>query len=218
MADPASAHPPSPRPQDPPVLPPMMGARRPARHAHARRTQTRQRCAGCGAAAVGLSAARRRVALLATSAMVARQHRADAAWPYLLAVAIDDYMLPRDLAGLGRICLEMLAVYAASALLTWLQLYIMAGVAQHTVQDLRNDLFARLQQLPLRFFDEHAHGDLMSRLTNDLEQVNSVLSENLMQLISGVLGLVGAALAMLWLNPRLAAHQPDLSGRSSCWG
>ncbi len=71
-------------------------------------------------------------------------------------------------------------------------------------RDLRNDLFTKLQTLSLRFFDQRAHGDLMSRLTNDIENINMVLSESITQLISGALTLVGVAVVMLWLNPCLA--------------
>ena len=77
-----------------------------------------------------------------------------------------------------RICLLMLGVYARNSLLTWLQSYVMAGAAQRTVRDIRNDLFGKLQTLPLRFFDQRAHGDLMSRLTNDVENINLVLSDS----------------------------------------
>ena len=80
----------------------------------------------------------------------------------------------------------------------------MAGAAQRTVRDIRNDLFAKLQALPLRFFDQRAHGDLMSRLTNDVENINQVLADGVDQLIAGVLSMVGVAAVMLWINPRLA--------------
>lgn len=58
------------------------------------------------------------------------------------------------------------------ALLLWLQSYLMADAAQATVRELRDDLFGRLQTLPLRFFDRRQHGELMSRLTNDIENIN----------------------------------------------
>ncbi len=61
---------------------------------------------------------------------------------------------------------------------TWLQEYIMAGVAQRAVRDLRHDLFANLQTLSLRFFDQRPHGELMSRLTNDVDNINNVLSHS----------------------------------------
>lgn len=124
--------------------------------------------------------------------------------PYLLTKAIDDYIIPGDLPGLARIGAVMLAVYLLNSFFTWQQTYIMAGAAQRTVRDLRNDLFDNLQTLSLRFFDQNAHGDLMSRLTNDVENVNTVLAESATQLVSGILSLVGVAAMMLWLNPRLA--------------
>jgi len=124
--------------------------------------------------------------------------------PYFLTKAIDDYILPGDLPGLARLCGVMLGIYALNSLFTWLQAYIMAGAAQRTVRDLRADLFDNLQTLSLRFFDQRAHGDLMSRLSNDVENVNVVLAESATQLVSGLLSLVGVAAIMLWLNPRLA--------------
>ncbi len=147
---------------------------------------------------------RQRLALIATGLIVVVNTGLVVLGPYLLGVAIDDAMTSGDLALLARVCGLMLVVYALSALLTWLQAYIMAGAAQRTVRDLRRDLFARLQALPLRYFDTNAHGDLMSRLTNDVETINAVLSESVTQLLSGLLSLVAIAAVMLWLNPLLA--------------
>lgn len=147
---------------------------------------------------------RRRVALLATTLMVAATTGLSVLGTYLLGIAIDDYILPGDLPGLFRIGLLMLGLYGLMSLLTWLQNYIMARASQQTIRDIRNDLFEHLQTLSLRFFDRQAHGDLMSRLTNDLENVNMMLTESATQLISGILSLIGMAAMMAWLNPRLA--------------
>ncbi len=147
---------------------------------------------------------RRRVALLATTLMVAATTGLSVLGTYLLGIAIDDYILPGDLPGLFRIGLLMLGLYGLMSLLTWLQNYIMARASQQTIRDIRNDLFEHLQTLSLRFFDRQAHGDLMSRLTNDLENVNMMLTESATQLISGILSLIGIAAMMAWLNPRLA--------------
>ena len=146
---------------------------------------------------------KQRRALFVTGALVITSTALNLIGPYLLGKAIDDYILPRDLPGLLQVCLIMIGIYAASSLLTWLQSYIMAGAAQRTVRDIRGDLFETLQTLPLRVFDQRAHGDLMSRLTNDVENVNLVLSDSLVQLVSGVLSMVGVAATMLLLNVRL---------------
>lgn len=147
---------------------------------------------------------RQRLTLMAIAVVVALNTGLNVIGPYLLTLAIDDYILPGNLPGLARIGTLMLAVYALNSLLTWVQAYVMAGVAQQTVRDLRNDLFEHLQTLSLRFFDTRPHGDLMSRLTNDIENVNMVLSESATQLVSGVLSLVGIAAMMIWINPYLA--------------
>jgi len=147
---------------------------------------------------------RQRLTLTVIAVVVAVNTGLNVVGPYLLTLAIDDYILPGDLPGLARIGMVMLGVYALNSLLTWVQAYVMAGVAQQTVRDLRNDLFEHLQTLSLRFFDTRPHGDLMSRLTNDIENVNMVLSESATQLVSGVLSLVGIAAMMIWINPYLA--------------
>ncbi|MCW5844196.1 MAG: ABC transporter ATP-binding protein [Caldilinea sp.] len=147
---------------------------------------------------------RQRLALIVTAAIVVVNTGLAVTGPYLLGVAIDDALTPGDLAKLAQVGLLMLGVYALNAFFTWLQAYIMAGAAQRTVRDLRADLFDRLQDLPLRYFDGNPHGDLMSRLTNDIEAINTVLSESVTQLISGALSLFAIAAIMLWLNPLLA--------------
>ncbi len=124
--------------------------------------------------------------------------------PYLMGKAIDDYILTNDIPGLGRLLLLMLAIYAVGACIHWLEAYLMSAVAQRTVRDLRNALFAKLQTLSLRFFDQRTHGELMSRLSNDVENVSNVLNGSITQLISSVLSLVGVAVMMFVINARLA--------------
>ncbi|MCC6728809.1 MAG: ABC transporter ATP-binding protein [Chthonomonadales bacterium] len=149
--------------------------------------------------------ARERRALVATAAMVALGAGLSLLGPFLLSRAVDQGILPGDMRRLAAISALMLAVYAAAALLAWLQGYVMAGASQRTVRAIRADLAVRLQQLPLRFLDQRAHGDLMSRLTNDVENINMVLADSVTQIVSGVLSMVGVAAAMLVLNARLAA-------------
>ncbi|MDQ2996457.1 MAG: ABC transporter transmembrane domain-containing protein, partial [Chloroflexota bacterium] len=145
-----------------------------------------------------------KIALSLTAAMVAVTVVLNVLGPYLLGVAIDAYITRGDLTGLAWLCMLLLGIHALNSLLTWLQSYVMAGAAQRTVRDIRNDLFGKLQALPLRFFDQRAHGDLMSRLTNDVENVNQVLADGVVQVVSGVLSMIGVAAVMLWINPWLA--------------
>ncbi len=148
--------------------------------------------------------AHRRLGLIATAVMIVFSTGLNLLWPYLMGIAIDSTLARGDMGELARICAAMLACFVLISVLTWLQLYIMAGVAQETVAEIRRDLFARLQLLPLRVFDGRSHGELMSRLTNDVENINMVLSESLTQLMSGVLTLVGVTVFILWVNPILA--------------
>ncbi len=145
-----------------------------------------------------------RIALTTTVVIVIGTTLLNILGPYLLGRAIDGYILTHDLAGLAGMCLLMLAIYGLISLLTWAQSYIMAGAAQRTIRDIRNDLFERLQVLPLRFFDQRAHGDLMSRLANDVENINMVLADGVVQIISGVLSMIGVTAVMIGINPLLA--------------
>ena len=138
--------------------------------------------------------------LLVTAFLVAFTTVLDLLGPYLMGLAVDAYIVKGDLPGLGRLVLLMIATYAVASAGTWLQSYIMTSVSQWMVRDLRNDLFAKLQTLPLRFLDQHAHGELMSRLTNDVENVNNVLTSIATQLIASLLGIVGVVVMMLLTN------------------
>jgi ATP-binding cassette subfamily B protein len=124
--------------------------------------------------------------------------------PYLLGVAIDNEILAGDMDGLTRIVLIMLAAYAGQAGLQWAQSYIMTAVAQRAVRQIRKDLFEKLQTLPLSAHDKRPHGDLMSRLTNDVDNISLVLTDSLAQLVTGLLTGVGVAVAMLLINWQLA--------------
>ncbi|MGN6030485.1 MAG: ABC transporter ATP-binding protein [Thermomicrobiales bacterium] len=124
--------------------------------------------------------------------------------PYLMGKVIDDAIVHGDLGKLERLVLTLIGVYAASSVLTWAQAWVMAGVAQSALFDIRTDLFDRLQVLELRFFDERPHGETMSRLTNDVDNINQVLTESVTQIVSGVLTAIGVIVLMLVINPILA--------------
>lgn len=120
--------------------------------------------------------------------------------PYLIGHAIDTYIIPKQYEGMLKLCLGLLAAYTGTAALTWVQQHLVVKASQHTVRDMRRDIFAKLQKLPLRFFDSKTHGELMSRSTNDIENVSSTLSQSVTQLMSSIIMLVGSLAIMLYLN------------------
>lgn len=121
--------------------------------------------------------------------------------PYLMGRAIDDYIIPRDMNGLVRIIALMSGIYLLSSVLTYFQARLMATVALRTVHRLREDIFAKLQKLPLRFFDSRPHGDTMSRVTNDVETINQILTEGASQMVSSLLMGIGVMIMMMVLQP-----------------
>jgi ATP-binding cassette subfamily B protein len=147
---------------------------------------------------------RQKRALAITTLLVVISSALGTLGPYLMGRAIDVYIQTGDVVGLGGMALFMLAVYVSEALVSWLQTYVMAQASQQAIKDIRNDLFGKLQTLSLRFFDQRTHGELMSRLTNDVENISAVLTSGVTGLISNVLSLVGVAAMMFLLNVRLA--------------
>jgi len=109
-----------------------------------------------------------------------------------------------DFMALAQILALAVVVYALASLLAWAQAYIMAGVAQRTVYGLRREVEEKLARLPLRYFDSHAHGDLLSRVTNDVDNIATTLQQGLSQLLTSVLTVIGVLGMMLWISPLLA--------------
>ena len=146
---------------------------------------------------------RQRRTLITVFAFVLMGALLNLAGPYLIGIAIDRYILPGDFEGLRRIALLMMGIYGLNAISTWLQNYWMIGMAQNIVLHMRKDLFGKLQTLPLRFFDSRPHGELMSRLTNDIENISSTLNTSTTQVFSSGITIIGTFLFMLWLSPLL---------------
>ena len=109
-----------------------------------------------------------------------------------------------DFTQLAQILLFAAAVYLLAAVLGWLQQYLMAGVAQRTVYGLRREVEAKLARLPLKYFDSHPHGDLLSRVTNDVDNIATTLQQGMSQLLTSFLTVVGVLAMMLWISPLLA--------------
>lgn len=127
------------------------------------------------------------------------------AGPYLIGFAIDNYIIPADFGGLLRMVLFMIVLYLGGAGSIWLQNYFMIGIAQGTVVRLRRNVFDKLQELPVRYFDTTAHGDIMSRLTNDIENISNTLGNSVTQVFNSSVTTVGTVTMMLILSPSLTA-------------
>ena len=128
---------------------------------------------------------------------------ASVATSYMLKPLLNNYIIPGDFPGLFRMLLMMGGLFALSSLCSYAYARIMVHVAQHTVAALRQDLFDRLQELPIRYYDRHQSGDLMSRFTNDIDTVSEMLNSSFASIISNVLTFVGTVVMMIVLNPWL---------------
>ncbi|MCX7786550.1 MAG: ABC transporter ATP-binding protein/permease [Spirochaetes bacterium] len=126
--------------------------------------------------------------------------------PYLIGKVVDTFV-----GGAGRVDFRafthlltlLLALYSVGGVCTFFQYYLMASLSQDVVFKIRETLFHHLQVLPVSFFDRQSQGDLMSRMTNDIENINMTLSQGILQVFSSFITLMGAFLMMLFLSPTL---------------
>jgi len=123
--------------------------------------------------------------------------------PYLIGFIIDEYIVPQNFNGMGIVILWLIVVYIVHSASLYLQNFWMVGIAQQVIYRLRTRLFSHLQRLPVTFFDKRQHGELMSRMTNDIENVSSTLNTSFIQVFSSILTLTGTAIVMLTLSPLL---------------
>ncbi len=108
-----------------------------------------------------------------------------------------------DFGYIGHILLILAGLYVISAVFTYIQQYIMAGVAQRTVYKLREEVEAKLSHLPLKFFDSRTHGEILSRAVNDMDNISTTLQQSLTQLITSAVTLIGVIIIMLTISPWL---------------
>lgn len=108
-----------------------------------------------------------------------------------------------DFAVIMRIVLILIGLYLLSSLFAYVQQYIMAGVAQKTVYELRGDVNDKLTRLPLSFFDSRTHGEILSRAVNDVDNISNTLQQSLTQLITSIVTLIGVIIMMLTISPLL---------------
>jgi ATP-binding cassette, subfamily B, multidrug efflux pump len=109
-----------------------------------------------------------------------------------------------DFGALMRVLVLVLCLYVASSLFMWLQGYILAGVVQRTTLRLRSDVEDKLHRLPLRYFDSKPRGELLSRVTNDIDNIQQTMQQTFSQLLNALLTLVGVLTMMLIISPLLA--------------
>lgn len=126
------------------------------------------------------------------------------AGPYMIGHIIDDYIMKKDIDGTIRLGILLAVIFSVASILTWLQTYVMIHVAMKTIRTLRLELFQKLQTLTLRFFDQRALGDLMSRVTNDIDNLNTALAQSVTQIVSSILTVIGVSIAMFTLSWQLA--------------
>lgn len=126
--------------------------------------------------------------------------------PYLIGACIDAISAGYGIVNFGmleRMAIVLILVFIVDGVLTFLQGWLMAGVSQRIVTHLRSALFEKLQKLPIAFFDRHPHGEVMSRLANDIDNVSSTISQSTSQLMYGTITIVGSLVMMIVLSPLL---------------
>ncbi|MCL6590677.1 MAG: ABC transporter ATP-binding protein/permease [Firmicutes bacterium] len=108
-----------------------------------------------------------------------------------------------DFAYIGNIILILIVLYILSAAFNFVQQFTMAGVAQKTVYNMRRDLNDKLARLPLKYFDSRTHGEIMSRVTNDIDTISAGLQQSMTQLITSICTIIGVLIMMLTISPML---------------
>ncbi len=123
--------------------------------------------------------------------------------PFLIGVTIDDFISTKESSGLLTLLLFLGLVYFGHSISVFLQNFWMVGIAQNTIYDLRESLFEHFHELPIAYFDENLHGELMSRVTNDIDNINNTLNQSVIEIFTSVLTLIGTLAVMLYLSPLL---------------
>src|SRR3954462_6181389 len=109
-----------------------------------------------------------------------------------------------DFEALSRVLMLVVSLFVVASLLMWVQGWVLQGVLQQTMYDLRQEVEAKLHRLPLPYFDNQPRGELLSRVTNDIDNVAQTLQQTLSQLLTSVLTVVGVLVMMFWISPLLA--------------
>ncbi len=142
--------------------------------------------------------------LITAIACILFQTIATLAGSYMIRPIINTYITPKngqgDLHGLANSLVILAFIYLSGVILQYLQLRIMVGVSQRSLVRLRRDLYNKLLNLPIRFFDTNSSGDIMSRFTNDVDAVGEMLNTTIVQLVAGTITLIGTLGLMIYTN------------------
>ena len=142
--------------------------------------------------------------LLVVAILVVISSGANILGTYLLKPVINNYILPRNIKGLVQMLIGMAIMYGCGVLATFFYNRIMVKTAQKVVSEIRQDLFNHTQKLPLKYFDAHTHGELMSRFTNDVDTITDALNNSFALLIQSFITITGTIAMLLVLNVRLS--------------
>jgi ABC-type multidrug transport system, ATPase and permease components len=126
------------------------------------------------------------------------------AGPYLLKIAIDDYIVKGDYGGLGRVAALYTALAAVIFLLQYAGLYVTQLAGQRKMGDFRQDLFARLEEQPLPYFDRQPAGNIVTLIVNDAESLHNILGQGIVAAVVDIVTVIGVMAVLLWLDIRLA--------------
>ncbi|OQY28539.1 MAG: antibiotic ABC transporter ATP-binding protein [Candidatus Cloacimonetes bacterium 4572_55] len=126
------------------------------------------------------------------------------AGPYLIKVSIDDYISARDMIGLSQIALIYFTILIARFIFQFSEIYITQYVGQHIMYDLRREIFAYLQKLPLVYFDRNPVGRLITRVTSDVDALNEAVSSGMIAIFGNIFSITGIVVIMLWMDWKLA--------------
>ncbi len=124
--------------------------------------------------------------------------------PYLMGTAVDKYIVTNNYDGLVRISIILLGVFLLALVSGYTQAQLMGRVGQRMMYNLRNNVFSKLQDLPISFFTENKSGDLISRINNDTDKINQFFSQSLVQFMSSIFTMIGAGIFLITIDAKLA--------------
>lgn len=122
---------------------------------------------------------------------------------YMLRPIINDYIMPADIGGLARALIILAGIYLVGVASVYIQYRLLNVIGQRTTSKLRMEVFRKMEHLPIKYFDTHQHGDLMSRYTNDMDRISDTLTDSLSDILSSALTIIGIFILMLYISPIL---------------